>query len=164
MVEGNFEFRCSEMLQNQRTQWVFDKIYSPWLRKILNFHVLKCSRMNDFNNFFHEENDTFTHHASRSIHAITQKNKAFHAITQKFEVFHASRKQVVSRNHAEIKGFSRNHAEIKGFSRNHAEKNGLSRNHAEKNGLSRNHANLWGGLYDEEDKVRHTRLVSCIAF
>ena len=58
MVEENFGFRQSEMHQNDEIQIVHHRIYSPWLKKILDFDHLKCSRMNDFKTFITE----YLHH------------------------------------------------------------------------------------------------------
>jgi hypothetical protein len=36
------------MLQNEDFSYRFLRVSSPWLKKILNFDDLKCSRMKDF--------------------------------------------------------------------------------------------------------------------
>jgi hypothetical protein len=54
MVEGNFEFCCSEMLQNEGFSLISQRIFSPWLKEILNSAALKCSRMKEFHAFFSE--------------------------------------------------------------------------------------------------------------
>ena len=49
MVEENFGIRGSEMVQNEGFfRHYFEKKASPWLKKILKFKGLKCSRMKDF--------------------------------------------------------------------------------------------------------------------
>ena len=57
MVEENFGFYSSEMLQSERISIHFWRIFSLWLKKILNFTTLKCSRMKDFHWFL---DNTFT--------------------------------------------------------------------------------------------------------
>ena len=49
MVEENFEFYCSEMLQNEWFLMIVGEYFSPWLKKISSFAAPECSRMrNDF--------------------------------------------------------------------------------------------------------------------
>ena len=62
-VEEIFEFRWSELHQNERFQNVHHRISSPWLKKILDFDDLKCSRMKDFNMFITE----YLHHGWRNF-------------------------------------------------------------------------------------------------
>ena len=51
IVEEIFEFWWSEIHPNEAFQNVNHRISSPWLKKILDFDDLKCSRMKDFNMF-----------------------------------------------------------------------------------------------------------------
>ena len=41
------------MLQNERFQHLYNRVSSPWLRKILDFDDLKCSRMTHFKTFLY---------------------------------------------------------------------------------------------------------------
>jgi hypothetical protein len=45
MVEENFGFWRSEMVQNKGFQQDFHRISSPWLKKILDFDDLKWPKM-----------------------------------------------------------------------------------------------------------------------
>ena len=63
MVEEIFEFWCSEIHQNEGFQNVHHRISSSWLKKILDFDDLKCSRMKDFNMFITK----YLHHGWRNF-------------------------------------------------------------------------------------------------
>ena len=71
MVEENFEFYCSEMLQNEWFLMIVGEYFSPWLKKILSFTALKCFRMNDsqwlFGNTFTMVEENFEFCCSRML-------------------------------------------------------------------------------------------------
>ena len=48
MVEENLEFQCRRRLENEEYSRNFDKIVSPWLKKISSFNALKRTRMDIF--------------------------------------------------------------------------------------------------------------------
>ena len=54
MVEENFGFQSSEMLQNEEFEQVHYRISSSWLKKILDFSCLKCSEMKNLSMFITE--------------------------------------------------------------------------------------------------------------
>jgi hypothetical protein len=63
MVEEISEFWWSEIHQNEGFQNVHHRISSLWLKKILDFDDLKCSRMKDFNMFIPK----YLHHSWRDF-------------------------------------------------------------------------------------------------
>ena len=54
MVEENFEFWSSEVFPEWRISAIFLRIFSPWLKNILNFDHLKLLQNEEFQLFFWE--------------------------------------------------------------------------------------------------------------